>query len=114
MNQLAKIAPKIPIDGDAHLSPSTVHCAWALKQFWEGATSGGRKAQRGEPPTQAGWIHRYESCHESLNKLDPQDFSLFVQGVLFSKTSLEKVYARRHHLNVFIMAFDDVIHFECS
>ena len=60
VNQLAKLAAKIPMENGEHLSASAVHCAWALKQFWEGASSN-RKAQRGEPPTQAAWVHRYNT-----------------------------------------------------
>ena len=57
VNQIAKIAPKIPAGDGAYLSASIVYCAWAVKQFWEGTAN---KKTRGasEPQTHSEWLHR--------------------------------------------------------
>lgn len=40
---------------------------------------------------QAAWVHRYESCAEFLNKMDPEDNVSFIKHSVFSDKLIEMV-----------------------
>ncbi|XP_021365609.1 neuroblastoma-amplified sequence-like [Mizuhopecten yessoensis] len=82
---IAKLANKIPDGKGGMLMPSAVYCAWAIRMFWD--TSASKKV----PDTALGWVHRYESCRETLQKLLPQDLVQFVDSVVFVPQSREMV-----------------------
>ena len=58
INQIAKLASKIPCGDGSFLQPSLVYCAWALKQFWEGSTSKKGASSAGVPQSHSDWVHR--------------------------------------------------------
>ncbi|KAK3097270.1 hypothetical protein FSP39_008222 [Pinctada imbricata] len=82
VNVIAKLASKIPDGHGGFLHPSVVHCAWAVQTFWSTVKI---------PSSVAGWIHRYESCGETLQKLLPSDVINFTDAVVFVRDSREKL-----------------------
>ncbi|XP_033750641.1 neuroblastoma-amplified sequence-like [Pecten maximus] len=83
INVIAKLANKIPDGKGGFLMPSAVYCAWAIKMFWD--------TSKKVPDSGLGWVHRYESCQETLQKLLPQDLIQFVDSVVFVPQSREMV-----------------------
>ncbi|XP_069137324.1 NBAS subunit of NRZ tethering complex-like [Argopecten irradians] len=83
INVIAKLANKIPDGKGGFLMPSAVYCAWAIQMFWD--------TSKKVPDTGLGWVHRYESCQETLQKLVSQDLVQFVDSVVFVPQSREMV-----------------------
>ncbi|XP_060067245.1 NBAS subunit of NRZ tethering complex-like [Ylistrum balloti] len=83
INVIAKLASKIPDGKGGMLMPSAVYCAWTIKMFWD--------TSKKTPDSGLGWVHRYESCQETLQKLLPQDLVQFVDSVVFVPQSREMV-----------------------
>ncbi|XP_046551537.1 LOW QUALITY PROTEIN: neuroblastoma-amplified sequence-like [Haliotis rubra] len=81
INTLAKLATKIPDGSGGFLHSSVVYSAWAVTNFWKSDQT------RKQPDTPSGWIHRYESCGEFLQKLLPQDIVNFIDSIAFSSDS---------------------------
>ncbi|XP_048258558.1 NBAS subunit of NRZ tethering complex-like isoform X1 [Haliotis rufescens] len=81
VNTLAKLAAKIPDGSGGFLHSSVVYSAWAVTHFWKPDQAG---KQTDRP---SGWIHRYESCGDFLQKLLPQDIVNFIDSIAFSSNS---------------------------
>lgn len=84
ITSIAKLANKIPDGSGGFLHSSVVYCAWTIRQFW---SSEGKKV----PDTTAAWVHRYESCGDSLNKLLPSDVIKFIDEVVFTEQGRNKL-----------------------
>ncbi|XP_071535636.1 NBAS subunit of NRZ tethering complex-like [Panulirus ornatus] len=84
VNSLAKVAKNVPCKEGAGIEPSTVFCAWAQKYFFD--VSKGKK-----PKTSSDWIHRYESCGEYMQKMNPSDILKFVNQLILSEVGTRMV-----------------------
>ncbi|KAK7115948.1 NBAS subunit of NRZ tethering complex-like [Littorina saxatilis] len=82
INNIMKLAAKIPDKKGGFLHPSSLYCGWAIRVFWEGD-----KAGKAPPQSAAAWIHRYELCGEYIQRLLPDDFVTFVNTITCSRDS---------------------------
>ncbi|KAH9508425.1 hypothetical protein Btru_055206 [Bulinus truncatus] len=81
INTLAKLATQIPDKKKGFLHASSLYSCWAAQVFWNG--DGNKKS----PENMAGWIHRYESIHELIQKLRPEDFLDLIDQIVFKPIS---------------------------
>ncbi|KAK7009358.1 neuroblastoma-amplified sequence [Biomphalaria glabrata] len=78
---VAKLSTQIPDKKKSFLNSSCVYSNWAVQVFWTG------DATKKLPENMAGWIHRYESIHELIQKLRPEDFLELIDQIVFTATS---------------------------
>ncbi|XP_069188396.1 NBAS subunit of NRZ tethering complex-like isoform X2 [Procambarus clarkii] len=84
VNNLAKVAKNVPCKEGTGIEPSTVYCAWAHKMFFESAAD--KKSK-----TSSDWIHRYESCGEYMQKMNPADIVKFVKQLVLCDAGVQPV-----------------------
>ncbi|KAG7161625.1 Neuroblastoma-amplified sequence-like 2, partial [Homarus americanus] len=84
VNNLAKVAKNVPCKEGAGIEPSTVYCAWAQKYFFDSPSDK-------KPKTSSDWIHRYESCGDYIQKMNPSDVVKFVNQLVLSDVGSQKV-----------------------
>ncbi|XP_025077701.1 neuroblastoma-amplified sequence-like [Pomacea canaliculata] len=86
INNVIKLAARIPDKKGGFLHPSALYCGWAIRVFWEGD-----KPAKSAPQNSAAWVHRYEQCGEYLQKLLPDDFYTFTVAIVCSRDSCLKL-----------------------
>ncbi|KAF8777200.1 Neuroblastoma-amplified sequence like protein [Argiope bruennichi] len=82
----AKVASDIPKKNGTFYESSNIYCLWAQKYFFEGNAPTTKI-----PATKSEWLHRYESCSNLLQRLDPADVLELVDCIVFSEKAFEKM-----------------------